>query len=80
MVVVDYSARDRFRNDSNQEDNQRHQIHEDSGLDLAIINFCPKLRQSLSLLSQHKVGKYIVGSTILIKIGKTLKHYILIYY
>lgn len=59
MVVVDNSSRDRYRNARIQEDNQLYQIREDAGLDFTKINFCPRLRHSLSLLSQHKVGEYI---------------------
>lgn len=60
MVVVDYSINERYRrNDSNQIDDHRRQpiLEDDATVDLAITNFCPRLRQAVSLLSRHKVGE-----------------------
>jgi len=42
MVVANFSTR---------MDDERHQLQ-----DIAIDNFCPRLKQAVSLLSQHKVG------------------------
>lgn len=49
MVVADYTIQD---------DNQRQLLaDEDSAVFDQICNFCPRLRQSVSLLSHHKVGE-----------------------
>lgn len=60
MVVVDYSINERYRrNDHDQIGDHRRQLllDDDAALDIAIANFCPRLRQAVSLLSRHKVGE-----------------------
>ncbi|XP_022180409.1 uncharacterized protein LOC111040715 isoform X1 [Myzus persicae] len=59
MVVVDYSSHDRIsRNDYDQNDDISQQLlpDQDAVNDLAIANFCPRLRQAISSLSRHTVG------------------------
>lgn len=60
MVVVDYStSNDRYRRNENDEGIDRRQLllDYDTAVNSTITNFCPKLRQAVSLLSRHKVGK-----------------------
>lgn len=60
MVVVNYPAVDSCfrRNDLDQNNDQRRSLQDEvAAVDDAIANFCPRLRRSVSLLSQHKVGE-----------------------
>ncbi|XP_025191034.1 uncharacterized protein LOC112591432 [Melanaphis sacchari] len=62
MVVVDYTIHDLIRrndHDQNGDRTDRSQqllLNEDAVVDLAIANFCPRLREAISALSRHKIG------------------------
>lgn len=60
MVVVDYSIHDRMclnELDQNGEQILQLLLDQDAAVDIAIENFCPRLRQAVTALSRHKVGE-----------------------
>lgn len=61
MVVVDYSISERYCRDKYIQDvvQKRLQVLEDdAAAEVAVSsNFCPRLRQALTLLLRHKVGE-----------------------
>jgi hypothetical protein len=64
MVVVDYSINGLYqRDDYELSDEQRRQhlqlLKDDAAIDMAVSNFCPRLRRALGFLSRHKVGELV---------------------
>lgn len=62
MVVVDYSISERYcRNKYQQNMERRRQqiLNEDAATNVALLNFCPRLRPAITLLSHHKVGELL---------------------
>lgn len=64
MVVVDYSINGLYqRDDYDTSDEQRRQnlqsLRDDASIDMAIGNFCPRLRRAVGFLSRHKVGELV---------------------
>lgn len=60
MVVVDYSIHDRSCIKDEDDDQRRQPFPDkDDSLDVALANFCPRLREAVTLLSRHKVGELI---------------------
>lgn len=62
MVVVDYSISERYCRNKHQQDMERKRqqiLNEDAATDIALLNFCPRLHQAMTLLSRHKVGELL---------------------
>lgn len=64
MVVVDYSINGLYQRDDRELDDEQRQQHlqllkDDAAIDMAIENFCPRLRRAVGFLSRHKVGKLV---------------------
>lgn len=62
MVVVDYSVHDRFRRfdyDPDDEQTLQQSLDSDATVDVALENFCLRLRKAVSLLSRHTVGESV---------------------